>query len=41
MDKGELLKPPLFDAKAEGVMCPALIELVCEAIESSGGGKPL
>lgn len=41
MDKEELLKPPLFNAKAEGVMCPALLELVCKTLESSGAGKHL
>ena len=30
-------EPGLRDAKEEGVMCPALVELVCEALESSGG----
>lgn len=29
-------EPILRDAKEEGIMCPELVELVCEALESSG-----
>ena len=29
-------EPQVLAAQTEGVMCPALIELVCEVLESSG-----
>ena len=36
-DAEELRKPgAVRDAKFEGVMCSALVELVCEALASSG-----
>ena len=36
MQPEQLKERSVFDAKADGVMCPALLELACEALASSG-----
>ena len=33
----QLGTPEVLDAEAEALRCPALVELVCEALRSSGG----
>ena len=36
LDEQQRLDPIVINAKTEGVLCPALVELICEALESSG-----
>ena len=36
MREEQVKERSVFDAKADGLMCPALLELVCEALASPG-----
>ena len=41
LETDKLRDPDVLGAKSEGMMCPALIEFICEALENTGGKRSL